>query len=347
MDYKNLIKTLVEKTLSSEADDHFGGVDRDITAAFIKDARKGPDTFGKLKDVAFDNDTSVSGNLHYLGAAESLARKKNLDVPLDFSHSESGLPHTIRNPRVPDPREAAALRKADEKEALESVVETLLHELTYVGAAGLMRGSSLDRRDTLNTQTIFQQAGQSRIDKVQSKFDRGVEPMPRDIDRAERAKASQNVGGRLEGDFEAGYRDAVDKYGYGQGKKAVKAQMDNKELAVARIGSRYTGPDAVKEVVEALLNEKTDKPASKDSAPKAKKGDDSASTDTSSDTASDTSTETSTKTSTDAYTQGNITVTGGAGRGATNVTISIPRGAGGDPAQKASDSDGSAKKTKK
>jgi hypothetical protein len=34
-----------------------------------------------------------------------------------------------------------------------------------------------------------------------------------------------------------------------------------------------------------------------------------------------TKTATSTKTSTDAYTQGNITVTGGAGKGATNVKI--------------------------
>jgi predicted amidophosphoribosyltransferase len=66
-------------------------------------------------------------------------------------------------------------------------------------------------------------------------------------------------------------------------------------------------------------------------------------TDTSSDTASDTSTETSTKTSTDAYTQGNITVTGGAGAGATSVTVSIPRGDGGDPARTAGD----AKTTKK
>jgi hypothetical protein len=62
-----------------------------------------------------------------------------------------------------------------------------------------------------------------------------------------------------------------------------------------------------------------------------------ASTDTSSDTASKTATKTATKTSTDAYTQGNVTVTGGAGAGATSVTISIPRGDGGDPAQRAVD----------
>lgn len=55
-------------------------------------------------------------------------------------------------------------------------------------------------------------------------------------------------------------------------------------------------------------------------------------------TSSKTATETSTKTSTDAYTQGNITVTGGAGKGATNVTIQIPRGEGGDPARRAKDS---------
>jgi hypothetical protein len=44
----------------------------------------------------------------------------------------------------------------------------------------------------------------------------------------------------------------------------------------------------------------------------------------SSKTSSATKTATSTKTSTDAYTQGNITVTGGAGKGATNVKIAIP-----------------------
>jgi len=49
-------------------------------------------------------------------------------------------------------------------------------------------------------------------------------------------------------------------------------------------------------------------------------------------TASKTSTKTSTvanphtQTSTDAYTQGNITVTGGAGKGATIVHIAAPRG---------------------
>jgi uncharacterized Zn finger protein (UPF0148 family) len=64
---------------------------------------------------------------------------------------------------------------------------------------------------------------------------------------------------------------------------------------------------------------------------------DEASTKTSSDTASKTSTKTATKTSTDAYTQGNVTVTGGAGAGATSVTISIPRGDGGDPAKTAGD----------
>jgi len=41
-------------------------------------------------------------------------------------------------------------------------------------------------------------------------------------------------------------------------------------------------------------------------------------------TSTATKTATATKTSTDAYTQGNITVTGGAGKGATNVKIAIP-----------------------
>jgi len=44
----------------------------------------------------------------------------------------------------------------------------------------------------------------------------------------------------------------------------------------------------------------------------------------SSKTSTATKTATATKTSTDAYTQGNITVTGGAGNGATKVNIAIP-----------------------
>jgi hypothetical protein len=43
-------------------------------------------------------------------------------------------------------------------------------------------------------------------------------------------------------------------------------------------------------------------------------------------TSTATKTATATKTSTDAYTQGNITVTGGAGKGATNVKIGLPGG---------------------
>jgi hypothetical protein len=43
-------------------------------------------------------------------------------------------------------------------------------------------------------------------------------------------------------------------------------------------------------------------------------------------TSTATKTATATKTSTDAYTQGNITITGGAGKGATNVKIAIPGG---------------------
>lgn len=43
-------------------------------------------------------------------------------------------------------------------------------------------------------------------------------------------------------------------------------------------------------------------------------------------TSTATKTATATKTSTDAYTQGNITVTGGAGKGATSVTIALPGG---------------------
>jgi len=44
-------------------------------------------------------------------------------------------------------------------------------------------------------------------------------------------------------------------------------------------------------------------------------------------TSTATKTATATKTSTDAYTQGNVTVTGGAGKGATNVKIALPGGA--------------------
>lgn len=47
---------------------------------------------------------------------------------------------------------------------------------------------------------------------------------------------------------------------------------------------------------------------------------------TSTKTATATRTATATKTSTDAYTQGNITVTGGAGKGATTVKIGLPGG---------------------
>ena len=63
---------------------------------------------------------------------------------------------------------------------------------------------------------------------------------------------------------------------------------------------------------------KTAPKASAKAAPKAS---------TASKTATATKTATSTKTSTDAYTQGNITVTGGAGKGATSVTIALPGGA--------------------
>ena len=59
----------------------------------------------------------------------------------------------------------------------------------------------------------------------------------------------------------------------------------------------------------------------------------------SSKTSSATKTATSTKTSTDAYTQGNITVTGGAGAGATKVNIAIP-GLSADKAKKPSKAKG-------
>jgi hypothetical protein len=89
-------------------------------------------------------------------------------------------------------------------------------------------------------------------------------------------------------------------------------------------------PGFVISLVEEPLDEAPAKAAPKAGATKT-------SSDTASKTATKTSTKTATKTSTDAYTQGNITVTGGAGAGATSVTINIPRGDGGDPAKKAGD----------
>lgn len=63
---------------------------------------------------------------------------------------------------------------------------------------------------------------------------------------------------------------------------------------------------------------------SKSSKPSAKKSAAKPSSATKTSTA--TKTATATKTSTDAYTQGNITVTGGAGKGATSVKIALPGG---------------------
>jgi len=57
-------------------------------------------------------------------------------------------------------------------------------------------------------------------------------------------------------------------------------------------------------------------------------------------TATATRTATATKTSTDAYTQGNITVTGGAGKGATNVKIGLPGGSLANHAKKATKAKG-------
>lgn len=52
-------------------------------------------------------------------------------------------------------------------------------------------------------------------------------------------------------------------------------------------------------------------------------------------TATKTATATKTSTSTDAYTQGNITVTGGAGKGSTKVLIGLPGGSLENNAKKA------------
>lgn len=57
-------------------------------------------------------------------------------------------------------------------------------------------------------------------------------------------------------------------------------------------------------------------------------------------TATATRTATATKTSTDAYTQGNITVTGGAGRGSTTVKIGLPGGSLANHAKKANKAKG-------
>ena len=63
----------------------------------------------------------------------------------------------------------------------------------------------------------------------------------------------------------------------------------------------------------------------------------------SSKTSTATKTATATKTSTDAYTQGNITVTGGAGKGATSVTIALPGGALANNSKKATKAKGKKK----
>ncbi|HEY5236123.1 MAG TPA: hypothetical protein VIJ14_08095 [Rhabdochlamydiaceae bacterium] len=60
----------------------------------------------------------------------------------------------------------------------------------------------------------------------------------------------------------------------------------------------------------------------------------------SSKTSTATKTATATKTSTDAYTQGNITVTGGAGKGATTVKIGIPGGSLANRSKKATKAKG-------
>lgn len=52
-------------------------------------------------------------------------------------------------------------------------------------------------------------------------------------------------------------------------------------------------------------------------------------------TSTATKTATATKTSTDAYTQGNITVTGGAGKGSTKVIIGLPGGSLANKSKKA------------
>ena len=68
------------------------------------------------------------------------------------------------------------------------------------------------------------------------------------------------------------------------------------------------------------------KPASKKSPKAVAKPAAAAKPSTATKTATATRTATATKTSTDAYTQGNITVTGGAGAGPTSVTIALPGG---------------------
>lgn len=78
--------------------------------------------------------------------------------------------------------------------------------------------------------------------------------------------------------------------------------------------------------------------ASKKSAPKAAPKASSASK-----TSTATKTATATKTSTDAYTQGNITVTGGAGKGATIVKIGLPGGSLANNAKKATKAKGKKK----
>ena len=74
----------------------------------------------------------------------------------------------------------------------------------------------------------------------------------------------------------------------------------------------------MKQVKEIIMSLKKSSPK-KSAAKTAKKA-------PSSKTSTATKTATATKTSTDAYTQGNITVTGGAGKGATSDKIGLPGG---------------------
>lgn len=78
---------------------------------------------------------------------------------------------------------------------------------------------------------------------------------------------------------------------------------------------------------------KSQNPIKKNTSTKKSPAKDPAKTSTATKTA--TKTATATKTSTDAYTQGNITVTGGAGKGATIVKIGLPGGSLANNAKKA------------
>jgi len=113
----------------------------------------------------------------------------------------------------------------------------------------------------------------------------------------------------------------------GQDKNNMK-HTDTKKAALKVVGKPKIA-EVMKKAPSKALEETKKAPSKAVAEPKK------ATPKTATDTKTATKTATSTKTSTDAYTQGNITVTGGAGKGATSVKIGLPGGALANNAKKA------------